>query len=138
MFHTLKKLNFVQLKGRTSIERVLDMFDYTSVLPGRVAEKFGPKSTVLSEEYGGREIQLFARPQTDRLEMRRVEVNGTMHLADDERFSIFLVLEGNGILICGNTILNLKKWDKLLIPSSCDSITLDGELTIARCMPPKP
>ena len=120
------------------IDEVLDMFDYTPVSAREVPERFGPVPVTVREDENGTEVQLIGRPQTDRLEVRRVRGSGDFELADDERFSILLMLEGSGVLSAGGAELGLKPWDKVLLPAACSSVSLNGDFQAARCLPPRP
>lgn len=120
------------------VDQVLDLFRYDRIPANEVQSHFGPQMKPVKESSGCREIQLLAKPQTDCFEMRRIEVEGAFEIQDDNRFSILIVLEGSGRLVYGGSTLILKKWDKLFLPAILDGVCLEGEMMLARCMPPKP
>ena len=78
------------------LDRVLDLFDYTQYPAETVKERFGPQRRTLAESVAGFEEALLAAPQTDRVEVRRVQCRDRMDLALDGRYSILIVLEGEG------------------------------------------
>lgn len=122
------------------LDGVLDMFDYSAVPAESVFARFGPRPKVIAECDAGCETVLLARPQTDRVELRRVEAtgDGAMSLAMDGRFSILIVLEGDGRLTADGTTLPLGQWSRVFLPAALRSVTLEGTMTVARCMPPEP
>ena len=120
------------------LDRVLDVFDYTEYSVAEVKARFGPQVSVITEADGGREEVLLGAPQTDRLELRRVECKGEMSLDTDARFSILIVLEGEGRLRVGERELALKPWSRVFLPACLADVELQGELRVARCLPPKP
>ncbi len=119
------------------LDRVLDVFDYTEYPLAEVKARFGPQASVLREADGGREEVLLGAPQTDRLELRRVECKGVLPLATDGRFSILIVLEGEGWLRAGGRELVLKPWSCYFLPACLADISLQGALSVARCLPPR-
>ena len=52
----------------------------------------------LAESAAGSEEALLAAPQTDRLEVRRVQCRDRLDLALDGRYSILIVLDGEGAI----------------------------------------
>ncbi|HIG57217.1 MAG TPA: hypothetical protein EYQ18_25130 [Candidatus Handelsmanbacteria bacterium] len=119
------------------LDRVLDVFDYTEYPLAEVKARFGPQASVLREADGGREEVLLGAPQTDRLELRRVECKGVLPLATDGRFSILIVLEGEGWLRAGGRELVLKPWSCYFLPACLADISLQGALSVALCLPPR-
>ena len=83
------------------LERVLDLFDYAEYPLADVKTRFGPQTRTIAETAGGREEVLLGAPQTDRLELRRIEARGEFALDSDGRFSILIVSEGEGRLRAG-------------------------------------
>jgi len=122
---------------RRGVEGVLDLFDYTAYSKAAVKDAFGPRPCVLAESEDGREEMLLGPPQTDRFELRRIEVGGTFQAATDARYSILIVLEGEGV-IRGGGRLALKRWSKVLAPACLEALTFEGNMTVARCLPPSP
>ena len=120
------------------LERVLDRFDYRRYPAATVKDRFGPQVRLIAEAAGGREEALLAAPQTDRLEVRRLTVAGTFVAAPEDRFSIVIVLAGQGQLTAGGVTLPVQPWSRLFLPAALDKIELAGEMTLARCLPPKP
>ncbi len=95
---------------------MLDVFDYTGYPLADVKTRVGPQVSVLSDGKGGREEVLLGAPQTDRLELRRVECKKSMSLEADGRFLILIVLEGEGMLRAGGHQLALKPWSRFFCP----------------------
>ncbi len=120
------------------IEQILDMFDYTPVPADQALRRFGPDPVAISHDENGSEVQLIGRPRTDRLELRRITANGTFPIENTNRFSILLTLEGTAELKAGGAELQLKQWDKVLLPADCRDVTLTGTFEAARCLPPLP
>ncbi len=120
------------------IEEILDMFDYTPVSTKEVPRRFGPRSVPVAKNEQGWEVRLLGRPETNRLEIRRIRANGSFSLENTDRFSILLIVEGSGHLRAGNSELSLELWDKILLPANCNDVTLSGEIEAARCLPPLP
>lgn len=120
------------------LDRVLDLFDYTEVHADEVKTRFGPQPQPISESPGGSEEALLAAPQTDRLEARRLRVSSALDLHFDGRFSILIVLEGEGSIEANGITLPLQSWSRVFLPAAIDSATLSGAMTLARCLPPKP
>lgn len=121
------------------LDRVLDLFDYTAYSAEGVKERFGPRIQAIAETAHGREDALFAAPQTDRLEVRRVTCNGQFDLATDDRFSILIVLDGEGLLTVDDVEISLTPMSRIFLPAVVKRIQVEGrQLTLARCLPPKP
>lgn len=120
------------------LDRVLDLFDYAEYPLKEVKTRFGPRARMVSESPGGREEVLLGAPQTDRLELRRIEARGGFALETDGRFSILIVSEGEGRLRAGGRELVLKPWSRCFLPASLSGIELEGDLRVARCLPPNP
>lgn len=120
------------------LDRVLDLFDYTEVPADIVKSRFGPQPKSLAKSSFGEELAILAAPQTDRIEVRRIHASGSFALSDDERFSILIVLEGTGVLRAGGHEVALKPWGRFFLPAALNNIEVEGDLTIARCLPPKP
>jgi mannose-6-phosphate isomerase len=118
------------------LERVLDMFDYAQYSLEQVCSHFGPRPTTLSEDDGGKEIVLLGAPQTASLELRHLECSSGMALGTDGRFSILIVIEGQGRLLANGREMALQPWSKCYLPAAVDSVELEGELTVVRCLPP--
>jgi len=123
---------------RRGVEGVLDLFDYTAYSSAAVKAAFGPRPRVLAETESGREEMLLGPPQTDRFELRRIEVEGTFQAATDSRYSILVVLEGGGAIRGGGGGLGVKRWSKVLAPACLEALTFEGNMTLARCLPPLP
>ncbi len=122
------------------VDRVLDLFHYERVPADRVRERFGPRRRTVAESNAGTEETLLSAPQTDRLEVRRIRAAGRdpFTLSLDGRMSILIVLEGRGRIIGDGTGLRVEPWSRVLLPAALESVTLDGPMEVARCMPPKP
>lgn len=118
--------------------RVVDMFDFTAYAPATVKERFGPRPEIITASDGGRETALLAAPQTRLLEVRRIEVAGSFAPAFDGRSSILVVLDGEGSLTVDGETMALTPWTRLFLPAAIDAATLQGNLTLARCLPPRP
>jgi len=118
------------------IDRVLDLFDYTAYPAATVKDVFGPKSRTVAESPGGREEMLLGPPQTDRFEVRQVAVEGSLSLPLDGRFSIVIVLEGEGEIVGDGLALPVSTWSRVLLPAALGSVTVEGRLKAARCLPP--
>lgn len=120
------------------LDRVLDVFDYNEYSLAAVKARFGPQVSVVTAADGGREEVLLGAPQTDRLELRRVQCKGNLPLDVDGRFSILIVLAGEGRLRAGGRELVLKPWSRCFLPAGLAEVVLAGELSVARCLPPRP
>ncbi|NKB66948.1 MAG: hypothetical protein GKR89_07805 [Candidatus Latescibacteria bacterium] len=120
------------------LDRVLDLFDYNAYPAAAVTDRFGPRPQLLASAPDSREEALLAAPQTDRLEARRLQVDGQLKLYQDGRFSILVVLEGKGHLYAGGQRVELAPWTRLFLPAALDSVVVEGQLTAARCLPPCP
>jgi len=120
------------------LDRVLDMFDYTAYPLGEVHRRFGPRPRAVSESARGREEVLLEAPQTDRLELRRVESLAAVDLEIDGRFSVLVVLEGEGTLRVGDREWGLAPWSRYFLPASLRGAVVEGECRLLRALPPRP
>lgn len=120
------------------LDRVLDLFDYTAYPAAMVKDRFGPRQHTIAETSGGSETILLAAPQTDRLELRRVETWGVHNLELDGRFSILIVIDGSGTLTGDGLSIPLQRWTRLFLPAALGTVQINGNLRIARCLPPLP
>lgn len=120
------------------LDRVLDLFDYASYPAATIKERFGPQLHIITESINGREEALLAAPQTDRIEVRRIQCTGEFSLNLDGRFSILIVLAGTGTLVAEGISLPLQPWSRLFLPAVLTGVSITGHLTVARCLPPKP
>lgn len=120
------------------LDRVLDLFDYTQYPAETVKERFGPSPRVLAESDAGSEKALLETPQTDRVEVRRVECREQMKLALDGRYSILIVLDGEGEIEADGVGVPVKRWSRVFLPAAVRDVKVSGRLTMARCLPPRP
>ncbi len=120
------------------LEKVLDLFDYTAYPAAVVQERFGPRPQTVATTATGTETALLAAPQTDRLEVRRIETTGSHALALDGRFSILIITEGEGTLRGDGVELPLAPWTRLFLPAALQSVQIEGSITAARALPPFP
>jgi len=118
-------------------ERVVDMFDFNTYTPDQVKSRFGPRPVLISETEGGREEAMLTTPQTELIEARRIAVDGSFEPEFDGRYSILVVLDGEGTLTVGGDVTPLKRWTRLFLPAAIGAARLDGKMTLARCLPPK-
>ena len=120
------------------LDRVLDLFDYTQYRRETVKDRFGPRPRLVADDGDGREESLLAAPQTDRIEVRRVDCSGRFELAREDRFSILIVLDGQGRLSADGISVEIGPWSRLFLPAVLEEIRLEGKFRIARCLPPLP
>ncbi len=120
------------------LDAVLDLFDYRPCPAREVRRRFGPRPRELRRTADGSETALLAAPQTDRLELRTIRVDGAFAPVFDGRFSVLLVLDGAGTIRVGDSALDLKPWSRVLLPAALEEAELHGRLTVARCLPPLP
>ena len=120
------------------LDRVLDMFDYTAYPLEEVHGRFGPQLRTVSAGAAGREEVLLAEPQTQRLELRRVECATALELDTDGRFSILIVLEGTGVLRVGGRELALRPWSRYFLPAALRQVVVEGACRLLRALPPCP
>ena len=119
------------------LERVLDLFDYAEYPLSEVKERFGPQVEIVAESDGGWEESVLTAPQTDRLELRRVECRDGLRLDSDGRFSILIVTEGSGRILAGGRELALRPWSRCFLPASLADVSVEGVLRAVRCLPPQ-
>lgn len=118
-------------------EKVVDLFNFTAYAPKEVKSRFGASPALIAEAEGGREEVLLAAPRTRLLEVRRISVNGRFAPAFDGRYSILIVLDGEGRLTVGGDVVPLRPWTRLFLPAAIEAATLEGRMMLARCLPPK-
>ena len=120
------------------LDRVLDLFDYTQYPAATVKQQFGPQRRAIAESVAGAEEALLAAPQTDRVEVRHVRCRDRMDLALDGRYSILIVLEGEGEIAAGGVTAPLQRWSRIFLPAALRAVGVSGDLSMARCLPPQP
>lgn len=120
------------------LDRVLDMFDYATYPLEEVHRRFGPQLRTVSEGAAGREEVLLAAPQTERLELRRIECARALDLDIDGRFSILIVLEGTGVLRADGHELVLQPWSRYFLPAALRQVAVEGACRLLRALPPRP
>ncbi|MEZ4615569.1 MAG: hypothetical protein R2867_08655 [Caldilineaceae bacterium] len=120
------------------LDNVLDLFDYTNYPADVVKRHFGPQRKPINVSANGIEEALLAAPQTDRLELRRLATNGAHALDLDGRFSIVIVTAGSGTMTGDGITVPLQPWSRLFLPAALQSIEVNGNLQLARCLPPLP
>ncbi len=119
------------------LERVLDMFDYAQYPAETIKERFGPQPRTIAAFTEGAEEVLLGAPQTDRVEVRRVRCTERIDLDLDGRYSILIVLEGEGAIVADGTTVPLQQWSRIFLPAALHTVQISGNLSIARCLPPK-
>jgi mannose-6-phosphate isomerase len=119
------------------VDRVVDMFDYTAYPADMVKRTLGPKHQIPVDSRCGREEVLLGPPQTDRFEVRRITAEDSLPLAVDGRFSVLIVLEGAGEIVGDGLSLSVSRWSRVLLPAALESVTVNGRLKVARCLPPR-
>ena len=120
------------------VDAVVDMFDFTAYRPDEIKSRFGPSPAVIRETVDGRETALLGPPRTNLLEARRIEVDGEFEPAFDGRYSIVVVLDGEGVLETGGRKTALKPWTRLFLPAAIDAARITGRVALARALPPRP
>ena len=120
------------------VDRILDLFDYTTYPADRVKGTFGPRRRVVQKSSDGMEEVLLERPQTDRVEVRSLVVHTEVAPETDGRYSILVVLEGSGSVTANNITVPVGQWSKVFIPACITDLRCSGSLKLARCLPPKP
>ena len=120
------------------LDRVLDLFDYTRYPRETVKDHFGPRPRLIADSEEGREESLLAAPQTYRIEVRRVDCAGRFEPSLDGRFSILIVLDGQGCLTADGVSVEIGQWSRLFLPAVLEEVRLEGNFHIARCLPPLP
>ena len=61
-----------------------------------------------------------------------------MDLALDGRYSILIVLEGEGEIEADGVTVRLEPWSRIFLPAGLRAVSVSGELSTARCLPPRP
>lgn len=121
------------------VDGVLDLFDYTACPLEAIRRRFGPRPRITAETPGGGvEEALLEAPQTSRLEARRLAVRGAFAPPCDGRFSILIVVEGEGLLRAAGRAMPLPRWSRALLPAALDGFEIEGDLKAFRCLPPLP
>ena len=120
------------------LDRVLDLFDYTQYPAATVKQQFGPQPRTITESAAGDEEALLAAPQTDRVEVRHVRCRKRMDLALDGRYSILIVLKGEGEITADGVTAPLQRWSRIFLPAALRAVGVSGDLSMARCLPPQP
>jgi len=64
-------------------------------------------------------------------------VDGTFDPDFDGRYSILIVLDGEGFLSVDDESIPLEPWTRLFLPAAMTEARVDGRLSIARCLPPR-
>lgn len=116
------------------LDRVLDLFDYTAYPLSQVPTRFGARPRSI----GPCETVLLEAPQTDRLELRRIESSAQTKLAMDGRFSVLIALEGEGALCVNGNRWPLMPWSRYFLPAHVEQAGIEGAVTLLRALPPIP
>ena len=122
---------------KRGVDGILDLFDYTAYPADEIKQVFGPQPRSVSETNSGHEEVLLETPQTDRVEVRRLSVQGAFDLGVDGRCSILIVLDGEGTVRADDVGIPVAQWAKLFIPACIDNLVCNGNMRLARCLPPK-
>lgn len=118
------------------VDGILDLFDYSEYPADSIRGRFGSRDRVAVSTSAGTETVLLEAPQTDRVEVRRLDVSGTFVPETDGRYSILIVLEGEGSVAVRDVRVDVQQWSKLFVPACTDTFEVSGSMQVARCLPP--
>ena len=114
--------------GKDGKPRELHVKKATDVVELKVPKAdFRPSGAALRKEGGTKTLLTFCRF----FAMYRVAVDGEYtDAADDTSFVSLLVLEGEGTVANGNTVLRIKKGSSVFLPADSGIYTLEGKMTL--------
>ena len=119
------------------VDFAISMFDFTSRDLAATRRAFFVEPAPLPVEGDATRESLFDERKTACFRAERLRVDGSASVAHDG-LRVFVVTEGEGRLRAGSgAALDVRRFDRILIPASTASVRIDGALEIFCARPPK-
>jgi len=100
--------------------------------------RIAPK-TIRSGDFGSEQL-IIGQEQTEYFSFTRLDADKRAQLLRTGFLQIAIVLKGGGSLLCGNTVIPVRKGDELFFPASVGSCAVEPEegqtLSLMLCNPP--
>lgn len=119
-------------------EKMFECFDFNGHTEQEVIDKWQISN---KKDLVGSSQTLISYDHTKCFSLERYVVSEPLKLASSEAFSVFIVLEGSGILTLETASMNVQKGDQIFVPASCSDLVITTDegcepLNFLRCLPP--
>ena len=114
---------------------MLNSFRYEGMSADALVNWLKSKETVLRDEPGGREIEIFGDGDTSFFSCTVVNVSGEMTRKNTGDVQIGIVLSGSGALRCKDGRIPVKQGSEIFFPLHAEDVTFEGNFSIILCNP---
>lgn len=122
-------------------EKMFECFNYTGFSKGNIEDRFKINPKVIWNSTDVKVENLISEKQTSLFQMQKLSIKSKLKLESMDSFAIFIILKGEGKLICNNLELELNKADEFFIPYDVYNLELINQgieqLELIICFPPK-
>lgn len=115
--------------------RMLNTFRYEGMTEDDLIKWLKSKETVLRDEPGGREIEIFGDQDTSSFSCTVVKVSGSMERKNTGDVQIGIVLSGSGTLRCKDSCIPVKQGSEVFFPFHAENVILEGDFSMILCNP---
>jgi mannose-6-phosphate isomerase len=118
-------------------DTALTVFDYS--IYGERAVEMGRKTPkIVKNEDGVKHEALITYSDTPCFAVERYTVTASKTTLTDKP-AVYVIVDGEGEIICGENTAKVKKGDYFLLPHSAEETVLvtDNTVTVVACLPPK-
>ena len=117
------------------IDFAMSMFDFTARNIAETREAFFISPQNLPIDGDGSRVSLLDERKTRCFRLEKISIHGSAAVAH-RSMRVIIVLDGSGTLRCGDTALELRQFDRVLVPYATEVTKLDGNMELLAAMPP--
>ena len=117
------------------IDFAMSMFEFKSRSIDQVKRDFFINPRPLPLFGSGSRESLIDERKNDRFRLERIVVKDEAAVIH-ESFRVFIVLEGNGELVCGKTRFPVRQYDRIMVPYQTLEVRFSGKMELLAALPP--
>ena len=117
------------------IDFAMSMFEFQSRTIERVKQDFFITPRTLPVSGNGIRESLIDARKTDRFRLERIVVKSEAAVLHNS-FRVFIVLEGAGEMVCGNTRFTVRQYDRIMVPYRTREVRFSGKMELLAALPP--
>lgn len=117
------------------IDFAMSMFDFTARDAAETRKAFFITPQALPVSGNGERFSLLDERKTRCFRLEKISVHGSAAVAH-RSMRVVIVLAGQGTLRCGKTTLELRQFDRVLVPYATGEMDFTGEMELLVAMPP--
>jgi mannose-6-phosphate isomerase len=119
---------------KKGLEFCMDIFNYEQNSVKDIQDKFFVKPTLMEEAENYKKYLLLNSSVSNCFELQKIVLDSTSTIELDNRYAVFVVIDGKGNLKNGEEKKSFKKLDNFFIASELNSITIEVEEPTEICL----